>query len=70
MEEIEDDIVIYGTPTGFSISGEFIAADVYSIGGEKITVIDAAGEIELPAGLYIVTVKTSSQTKTHKVMVR
>lgn len=70
VEEIEDDIVIYGTPTGFSISGEFIAADVYSIGGEKITVIDAAGEIELPAGLYIVTVKTSSHTNTHKVMVR
>lgn len=65
-----EDTVIYGGEQKITISGKCSNVAVYSVSGQLMGLLRGAGEIEVPAGIYLVRYTQGSKTMTAKVGVR
>lgn len=57
-------------PGAVSVEGEFTAADIYRPDGSKAAALSCPGRVELPAGIYVVSVSEAGRVSVRKVLVK
>lgn len=68
--ELNGGYAVSATNGMLSVSGEFNNATVYSINGVKMASMTEAGSINLPAGIYAVSVEKDGEIKVIKTIVK
>ena len=52
------------------VEGEFDSADIFTLDGRRAATLAGKGNVALPAGLYLVSVKAEGQLSTIKVIIK